>query len=274
MIGPLGTYDPEVMGPAWTGIAMALPGWTMTFAALFSRTGTMLMLMPAFSDDAVPGRARLFIALAITVGLFPMLSPAIRPAVEGLDSGDIALAGLLGREMLLGLALGFIVRLLFHAIVVAGGIISLQVGLTSALVFDPQAGAQVPVLGKFISITALLICLALGVHHVWIGALVGSYSHFPIGASAPAGDFARLALHAATGAMALGLSLAAPLVIYGIVFNAALGLSARLAPALQIFFIAQPLNLLLGLALTAAALAAGLNGFADRMAQWSGMLVG
>jgi flagellar biosynthetic protein FliR len=71
-----------------------------------------------------------------------------------------------------------------------------------------------------------------------------------------------------THSMALGLSLAAPLIVYGIVFNAALGLMARLAPAIQIFFIAQPLNLLLGIALLATVFGTMLATFSNEMATW------
>lgn len=250
-------------------LAATLPEVSQTFVLLFARVGALLMLLPAFSDDAVPGRIRLMIALACTAGMGPLLGGHVAAALRGFGAA-VPFAGLLLTEALLGLALGMIVRLMFHAVIIAGAIISLQVGLTTALVQDPSAGGQVPLLARFVSITALLVCMAGGVHHLWIGALVRSYGVFPVGSIAPAADFARLALEAAAGGMALGLSLAAPLIIYGIVFNCALGLAARLAPQLQIFFIAQPLGLLLGIALTAAALAASLNGFAGRMGEWMG----
>lgn len=269
MFGGLGPHDPQVMGAAWTGIVAAMPQASTAFLLIFARLGAILMTLPAFSDDAVPGRIRLFIALAISAGLFPLLRDHVAAIADGAAQNGIMLARYLLTELLLGLALGLIVRLMFHSIVIAGGIISLQVGLTSAVIFDPSVGGQVPVLGKFISICALLLCMATGVHHLWLAGLVDSYARFPAGTIAPAGDFAQIAVMATTGAMALGLSLAAPLVIYAIVFNAALGLAARLAPQLQIFFIGQPLNLLLGLALTTAALAASLTGFADRMGAWT-----
>jgi len=110
--------------------------------------------------------------------------------------------------------------------------------------------------------------MALAVHHLWIAAIIRSYTLFPIGAVPPAGDFATLALHTATRAMMLGISLAAPLLVYGIVFNVGLGLAARLAPAVQVFFVVQPLNLLLGIALFATVLGAMLAGFATAMAEW------
>ncbi|MCB2014760.1 MAG: flagellar biosynthetic protein FliR [Sphingobium sp.] len=246
----------------------------MLYALVFARMGAMLMLLPGFSDDAVPGRLRLLIALAVAAGLQGMVGAHTGAALDTVMSDDAGFAHMLLVELLTGLLLGGVVRLMFLAITIAGAIISLNVGLTSALVNDPSAGGQVPILARFISVSALLVCMGMGVHHLWLGALVDSYIVFPVGRMPPSADFAQLALNATTGAMALGLSLAAPIVIYGIIFNTALGLAARLAPQLQIFFIGQPLNILLGIALTTAALAASLTGFAGRMAEWAQALSG
>jgi flagellar biosynthetic protein FliR len=150
----------------------------------------------------------------------------------------------------------------------AGSIISLQVGLSSAVIFDPSQGGQIPLLSKFVALAAAVVCLSVGIHHLWIGAIVRSYDMFPVGGLPPANDFADLAIRTVSHSMALGLSLAAPLIVYGIVFNAALGLMARLAPSIQIFFIAQPLNLLLGIALLATVFGTMLATFSNEMASW------
>ena len=250
-----------------------LPRIVTLYAMLFARMGAMLMLLPGFSDDAVPGRMRLLVALGTAAGMQGLVAARLGAAVDHALTGNAALAYLLLTELLTGMMLGAVVRLMFLAITIAGAIISLQVGLTTALVQDPSAGGQVPLLARFISIAALLLCMATGVHHLWIGALAESYRVFPVGAIPAAADFAQLAIHAAREGLALGLSLAAPLVIFGIVFNVALGLAARLAPQLQIFFIAQPLSIALGLAITATVIAALLSGFVARMADWARALV-
>jgi flagellar biosynthesis protein FliR len=255
-------------------LAPDLPRMAMLFALVFARIGAMLMLLPGFSDDAVPGRIRMLIALGVATGALGLVDSHASAALDAVSASDTSLARILLTELLTGLAFGGIIRLMFLAITIAGAIISLQVGLTSALINDPSAGGQVPILARFISIAALLLCFAMGVHHLWIGALIESYSVFPVGQMVPASDFARIAFGAATGAMALGLSLAAPLLVYGIVFNTALGLAARLAPQLQIFFIGQPLNILLGLAIITATLAASLTAFATRMAEWTQAITG
>ncbi len=254
---------------ALSQLAPDLPRILTLHALIFARVGAMMMMLPGFSDDAVPGRIRLLVALALAAGMQGLLAAHMGAATGVALAGNAALAHLLLVELLTGLMLGGIVRLMFLAVTIAGAIISLQVGLTTGLVQDPSAGGQVPQLARFISIAALLLCMSLSVHHLWIGALVQSYGVFPPGAMPPAADFAQLALKAASGAMGLGLGLAAPLVIYGIVFNAALGLAARIAPQLQLFFIAQPLAIALGLALLAVTLGAALSGFAQAMAQWA-----
>ena len=242
----------------------SLPLDATALLILFARVGAVLMLLPVFSEESVPGRIRLLIALATTTGLYGILSPRVTPF-----AGDAAaLPGILVAEILVGLALGAIVRIMFQAAAMAGSIVSLQVGLTSSVVYDASQGGQAPILSKFVSVAAAVVCMALAVHHLWIASIIQSYALFPVGGLPPADDFSRLAVDVTTRSMGLGVSLAAPLIVYGIVFNVALGLASRLTPAIQIFFIAQPLNLLLGIALFATVLGAMLTAFAAAMDAW------
>lgn len=241
-----------------------LPQEATGFLILFARLGAVLMLLPIFGEDAVPGRTRLLLALGMTAGLWGLLRPVVLPHA----ASDAALAGVLIVELLVGLAIGTLIKLMFQAIVMAGGIISLQVGLSSALVFDPALGGQTPLLAKLVALAAVLFCMAMGLHHLWLAAVVKSYALFPVGVVPDTGDFARLAVTTIGNAMSLAVSIAGPFLVYGIVFNVALGFSARLAPAIQIFFIAQPLNLLLGVALLAVTVGAILTGFSVAFADW------
>ena len=240
----------------------ALPVETATFLILFARVGAVLMLLPVFSEEGVPAQIRLLISLGMALGLWGLLGPRIPAGAAGVLPSTII------TELLVGFAIGAIVRIMFLAAVMAGSLVSLQVGLSSAVIFDPSQGGPVPLLGKFVAVAAAVVCLSVGIHHLWIGAIIRSYDMFPVGGLPPANDFAQLAIRTVTHSMALGLSLAAPLIVYGIVFNAALGLMARLAPAIQIFFIAQPLNILLGIALFATVLGTMLATFSNEMASW------
>lgn len=241
-----------------------LPDLELTVSAffiVFARVGAVLMLLPVFGEDSIPGRVRLMISFGMSAALFGLLGDPARAAIAG--GGTLPI--LLIAELATGLAMGMIVRILFFAISTAGSIVSMQAGYSSAVIFDPAQASQAPLLSKFVGIAAALVCMAMQVHHLWIGAIVHSYASFPIGAMPPAADFAQLAIVMVGRSMTLGISLAGPLIVYGIVFNVAMGLAARVAPAIQIFFILQPLNLLLGTALIAATLGTMLTFFAHAM---------
>ena len=232
---------------------------------LFARVGSMIMLMPMLGDESVPRQIRLLLALGLTIALSGILKPAVSPL---LGIGEVRLAGLLLTETITGLALGMLARLFFQAAVMAGSIVSMQIGLTTALVFDPATGGQTPLLGKLIGLGSTLFCFTLGLHGWWFEALIRSYTCFAPGAPIPAADWASLAVSTAAQATALAISLAAPFLMFGILFNLALGIAGRLAPSIQFFFIAQPLMIAGGIALLAVTAPAMMAGFADAYREW------
>lgn len=241
----------------------SLPVQLTIFMVLFARLGASFMVVPILSEPSVPVRIRLAIALGCTLGLFGFLAAYVPPE-------DLAnrLPALVIAELLTGLALGTVIRIMFLAISMAGAIVTVQTGLSSALVADPSQGGQTTVLSRLMFLAAIVLCMSLGIHHVLISALASSYELFPVGQLPMAQDFSMLAIKTLGQATTLALGLAAPLVVYGILFNLALGLAARVAPTLQVFFIAQPLNLLLGLALFAITLGTMLTVFGTRMTGW------
>ena len=241
-----------------------LPLHATGFLILFARVGAVLMLLPVFSEDSVPGRIRLLIAFGMTAGLWGLLGDTVLPAARD----EQALPATIAIEMVIGFALGALVRIMFLAVVMAGSIASLQVGLSSALIFDASLGGQTPVLAKIIAVAAAVACMGFGLHHLWIAAIVRSYELFAVGTVPMSGDLAALGVATVSKSMALAVSLSAPLLVYGILFNVALGFAARLAPTIQVFFIAQPLNILLGLALFATLAGTTLATFAGAMTDW------
>ena len=231
---------------------------------LFARIGAFCLVMPFFSDEALPGPIRLLLSLAMTIAL----SGLLRGLLPAMPVSAPAMLILLGSELACGLMFALLVRLFFMALGMAGAIMSIQTGLTSAIAYDPATGGQAPVLSRLASLCGLVFCLSLGVHHVWIAALVDSYRLFPPGALPDAPDMLTLAVETVARALAVAVSLAAPLLAYGLIVNLALGLFARLAPAIQVFFVGQPLVLALGLLLTAATLPPAIAVFAGLHEQW------
>jgi len=241
-----------------------LPLEATAFLILFARIGAVILLLPLLSEEAAPGQVRLLLAVGVTAALFGLLRPQVAGQAR---ASDLDLMVTVLAELLSGLAIGLVIRLMFQAAAMAGAIISLQIGLTSVLTFDGQAG-QIPLMAKMMALAAALICFAAGIHHLWIAAIVRSYGLFPVGTWLQAGDWLRLAVGTAGEALGLAVSMTAPFIVYAILFNLALGLGARLAPSLQLFFVAQPLNLLFGFAILAMTVSAMLALFAARFGGW------
>lgn len=243
-----------------------LPAFANGILLLFARVGAILMLLPGFSEEAVPARLRFLVAVGTTVGLW------------GLLSGHVAQLGLspavLLTELGIGIALGLLVRIIFTAATMAGSIISLQIGLSSALISDPSLGGHSALLSRMLALAGVTAALAAGIHHIWFAAIVKSYSAFPPGALPDISTLAQRAVQAATDATRLAVSLSAPFLIFGLVFNLTLGLAARLAPAIQIFFIAQPLTILAGLALVLLLFGPMVSAYATVLADWTQAMLG
>jgi flagellar biosynthesis protein FliR len=230
----------------------ALTPQVIGFFILFARLAAMTMLLPGVGDDSVSPRIRLMFAVLLTIILYPVLAfrlPETPTTVLGM-------AGVLIGEILVGLLLGGAVRIILSALHLAGTIIGMQSGLAAAMVFDPTSGGQAIILSRFLGLIGILVVFASNTHHLLIAGMAKSYALFPIGGDIVSGDFAKFATMMVGNSFLLGVQLSAPFLVFGVVFNLGLGLMSRLAPTLQVFFIAQPLSILLALALLMATLSA------------------
>jgi flagellar biosynthetic protein FliR len=147
------------------------------------------------------------------------------------------------------------------AMAVAGQMIALLLGLAQAMVPDPALGGLGTAPGRLLSLAAVVVVLSSGLYAIPLRALAESYTLLPPGEPFPAGAGAEAMAAAAGDSLALSLRLAAPFVVAAIVINVALGLMARIAPQVQVYFVAIPGQVLLGLALLAAVMPALLGAF-------------
>ncbi|UYO00660.1 MAG: flagellar type III secretion system protein FliR [Devosia sp.] len=248
-----------------------LPGAAFIYLLLFARIAAMLMLMPALGEQTIPVRMRLSFALAFTFVLYPLLSPDM-PAMPA-DLGGMA--GLLFHELAIGLMIGAIVRLTMMATQVAGSIIAFQTGLSGALAADPtQAGIQGAIFASFLSFLAIALIFATDLHHMALAAIYDSYMVFSPTDPIMFDDFSQLALSTVAKAFAIGVQMAAPFIVFGLVFNLGAGILARLMPQLQVYFVLMPANIIIGLFLFAVLLIMMmgwyLTAFEDHLAMWRG----
>ncbi len=223
-----------------------LPGTAYLYLLVFARVGTMLMLIPALGEQVIPARMRLSFALALTLVLYPVLSASL-PPLPGDFTGVIAL---LFHELVVGLILGSFTRFVMAATQVAGSVIAYQSGLSIAQSADPtQNGIQGAMIGSFLSLLAVTLIFATDLHHMAIAAIYDSYMVFSPTAPLMFDDALRMALQAISGAFVIGVQMSAPFIVFGLVFYVGMGILSRLMPQLQVFFIAMPVNVGLGLLL-------------------------
>ncbi|VAV86866.1 Flagellar biosynthesis protein FliR, partial [hydrothermal vent metagenome] len=132
-----------------------------------------------------------------------------------------------------------------------GQMIAMQSGLGFAQSFDPSQGRQSAIFATFLNLTAVVLIFTTGLHHMFLTGLVGSYDLIPVG-SLPSGvDVKTLATDTVAQSFRLGIQISAPLIAFGLIFYLSLGVLSRLMPQVQIFFVAMPLNVLVGIAIFA-----------------------
>jgi flagellar biosynthetic protein FliR len=239
-----------------------LPANLFAAALVFARLGSALMLLPGIGEIYVPPRLRLVLALGITLVATPVVAPALPP----LPAGFIELALVLMGEIAVGLFLGTIARILLAALEVAGSLISINLGLSAALIFNPLLQQQEAITSAFYSVAGVLIIFLADLHHPMLRALVSSYGVFQPGVLLQWGDFSEAVARAVMQSFQIGVEMASPFMIIGTIFYVAVGLISRLTPQLQILFVIQPLQIVAGLIAFALLMATGMQWFLERFA--------
>jgi flagellar biosynthesis protein FliR len=224
------------------------------FAAflVFARVGMVFTLLPGFGEVYVSSRIRLMLAGTLAL----LLAPLVRAALPELPTAPAELFLLLATELGIGAFIGAAARMTFNALQTAGSIVGMQTSLSAALSFDPSTAQQGALTASFLGAVALMVIFAGDFHHLMIRAIADSYSMFPPGQGFPAGDFAEAMTRLVSSSFSLGLRMASPFIIFGLIFFLGLGLLARLMPQMQVFFVSQPAQILLGLLLLAGTIGA------------------
>jgi flagellar biosynthetic protein FliR len=219
-----------------------LPAVGAAAVLMFARIGTMVMLLPGLGEVMLPVRVRLGIALVLTAVLFPLHRSAFSIDLKSFAPVLI----LLGEELFVGFVLGTTARLTISALQVAGSVAAQQLGLGFVTQVDPTQGQQGMILGNFLTLMGITLIFATDLHHLVIAALHDSYTLFHPGEIPLAGDVAALVTRAIAAAFRIGVQLAGPFLVFGLLFNLGLGVLSRLMPQMQVFFVGVPLSILIG----------------------------
>jgi flagellar biosynthetic protein FliR len=231
-----------------------IAGWIGTFLWPFFRIGAMTTVAPVFGTRAVPVRIRLGIALALTLVIAPVLPPA--PAVDPLTAQGVIITL---QQLLIGLSLAFVLRLVFTVMELAGEAVSNLMGLGFAAMVDPLNGNQSVLLGQFYLILATLVFLSLNGHLLWIEALAESFRLLPVGEAGLTREGAWWLATFGSNLFSWAVRMALPLLAALLVVNLAFGVLTRAAPQLNVFSVGFPLVLALGFVLLMVTLPVVLN---------------
>src|SRR5215217_4221936 len=186
---------------------LLIPEIATAFMLTFARVGTLVMLMPGIGEQMMPTRVRLALALLLTLVLFPVT----------------------------------------RTLLPAGNIVAQQLGLAFAMSVDPAMGGQQAAIGNFLTLLGITLIFAADLHHIALMAIRDSYAFMPPAGVPEVGDAGMLAIKAVGRGFALAVQIAAPFIVFGILFNLGLGVLSRLMPQLQVFFRAMPATILIGM---------------------------
>lgn len=220
--------------------AAQLDLWMAGFLFPLARIMGLIATAPILSNRAIPARIRMGFGAAMTLALIPALPPS--GLIVGSWPGLLALL----QQMLIGIALGFSMRVVFTAIDLAGELIGLQMGLGFAMFYDPDNAAQSPVISEFLGLLAMLIFLSINGHLMLLAVIGNSFEWWPVGADLfPANGWMAIARWGST-IFSAGVMLALPVIAALLVVNIALAILTRAAPTLNLFAIGFPVTLIAG----------------------------
>jgi flagellar biosynthetic protein FliR len=229
-----------------------IQAWLAPFLWPFLRVLAVFSAMPIFNRQNVPLRLRIALAAFITVAAQPALPPM--PAIA-LDSPTAVLVVI--QQVLIGLTIGFAVRVVFAAVEYAGELIGLQMGLNFAGFFDPLSASTATAASRFFGAIVAWLFIVINGHLLVVAALVQSFTAFPIGPE-PLAFLREMQPHRwGAEVFTMGLWIALPMVTMLLFVNLVLGAMSRVAPQINIFAIGFPVTLgvgLVGLLLTLPAL--------------------
>jgi flagellar biosynthetic protein FliR len=217
--------------------------WINAFLLPLARVLAMLATAPVLGHQNIPMMVKVGLGACVAALIAPTLPP---PPAQLLSSwnGILVIAAQIG----IGVAFGFMVRLIFAGIEFSGDLIGMQMGLSFATMMDPQSGGPNPVTSTFMGLIASLVFLSIDGHLTMIAAISESFRVFPIGMPGTgSGLLARDLAMMGGKVFSIAVHLSLPVVATLLICNLALGAMMRAAPQLNLMSIGFPISLLVGL---------------------------
>ncbi len=215
--------------------------WVGGFMWPFMRIGALFLALPVFGTRLVPARVRVLLAVALTLAVMP--ASGEMPAFDVLSPQGLLVSL---QQVLIGVAMGFSIQLVFSALVMAGEQIAMSMGLGFASMVDPQNGVNVPVVSQFLVTLATLLYFAIGGHAAVVTLLADSFTLLPVAPIGLSRDAFWLLASWGSQMFIGALLVALPVVASLLVVYLALGVMTRAAPQMNIFSVGFPVTMMAG----------------------------
>jgi flagellar biosynthetic protein FliR len=218
------------------------PREVILFALVLSRVAGIFSAIPVFGGRTIPLQVKVITILMITLVCFPVLS--LSAPVIPTDVFTLAL--LVMREVMVGVTLGFITRIIFSAVEFSGQIIGMQMGFTISSIIDPSQGTQTQIMSVMQTLLTTLLFLSMNIHHLFIRTIVDSFRIIPLGRWHLNAEIIAFLVKGSSEIFVLGIRLAAPVMVALLLTTVTLGIMARAFPQMNIFMVSMPLNIGIG----------------------------
>lgn len=248
-------------------MAVAVPD-PLSFVLVAARLAGLVLASPVFGHGLVPVRVRAGLVGVVALALAPVV-PA--PALAAEPTAWM-LAGLAAAETAVGVLLGLVAQLVLAGVQLGGEVAGLQVGVGLAHVIDPSTPAGAGVVAQWQHLAALVVFLALDVHHVLLRAVLESFRVAPVGQTLSSTDVLAGVVAQGAGLFAIGVRMAAPVVVVLLLVNGGLAVLARALPQLHVFAVGFPVHVGVGLVVLGAALPFGVRVLAAELDTVRGVL--
>ena len=230
------------------------------FILVLARVSPLFLLAPPFNSTMVPARARLIIAVGISVGIAPL-------ALHGLTipSEAMKIAGLALKEILVGLGFAFSIACLFAAVDAAGSMIDTQIGMNFGSLINPVDSTQSGSISQLYSMVGILVFIAIDGEAWVIRGLSRTYELVPMLSTPSISKLTAAASSAFEGIFSSALEVAGPVLLALILTDVAFGVVSRVVPQLNVFAVGFPMKMIVGLLVVAAALPFMSGWFVDQL---------
>jgi flagellar biosynthetic protein FliR len=218
------------------------------FFLVLARVSPLFLLAPLFSSKMIPPRVRSIIALALTIGLMPVVKHG------EIDLDPLGFGGLIVKEVVVGLAFSYALAAMFAGLQVAGSLLDTLIGFSFGSLIDPVTGNQSTVIAQLYSLFGVAILIAIGGDGWIIKGLARTYEAVPLLDAPAIGSLVEGAQVAFSGIFAAAFMIGAPVIIALTITDAAFGVVSRVVPQMNIFAVGFPAKMIVGLVLLGASL--------------------